>query len=396
MDREQARARREVGKYLREARRGAGISLDKMAEGLGSRGFEVSPSTLSRVENGSASLPLEALFELVRILGISASSLESLLRRKGSRVAIDLAGWNDEGLIEEGRKKALDGDTPAALDYFQAARDWVLLQEEFPQRADRLARCLLEEAEVLRAGKNYPAAYQTLSRALNMDGLTLNLELRLLIAAIRNARDGGDRYQARLLSTHAGREAEKADPGTRGMVLAALGSFKLQDGDSVAAAAQLRTAARLFRTQGMKAEAAEAEITLGFCLHVSGASEGLPTMEKGIRRAWRGGAPGVEIEGWLHLARIWARQGEHDRAEEAYRRVRRLARRLRSNRLEYEAWAGLAEIARKKGRTSEVIRAQEMMKKVSPGGPPSPRPLFGVSESGPEESPCPSPRPPGM
>lgn len=100
------------------------------------------------------------------------------------------------------------------------------------------------------------------------------------------------------------------------MVLAGLGSFKLQDGDSVVAAARC-TAARLFRTCGMKAEAAEAEITLGFCLHVSGASEGLPTMDSNLPGLARG-CPGVEIEGWLHLARIWARQGEHDRAEEAF------------------------------------------------------------------------------
>lgn len=389
MDREQAIARTHLGQFLRRARRLAGVTLETLASGLRSRGFTISSSTLSRAENGAASLPLEILFDLVRILGISAATLEAELRRTRVSVSLDLGGWNDLGLIDEGRRKAAAGDTAGALDFFLAARDWVLLQEDPGRRGDRLARCLLEEAEILRSLRNFPASWMALSRALNTAGLSRDMEARLLVCALRTSREAGDRYLAQLLFARAEKLAEQLEAASRAAVHSALGSFCLQDADYPRAMSFLRSAVRGFRTVGHKAEGAEAEICLGFCQYVAGGALGLRTMEKGTRRAWRGGAKDVEAGGWMHLAKIWAREGDTGRAEEAFHRVRRLARRLRATNLEQEAWNGLREIARQKGRTADVERAERMIGRLT---------VFsgGVPESKPEVSPWSSPPLPGM
>lgn len=359
--------RRELGRFVRTLRERHGWTLELLAERLETEGTPLSPSTLSRLENGEVPLALEAASALSRCLGTSLASLEEVLRAARRRQWVDLEQTTFDQLIEKGKSLVAGGTIHEALECFEAAADWVRLRDELPARADRLARALALAARAHIQLKNFETAREINRQARQQQPVTLDTRLLVLLVQIFLETRLQDFEAARPFAAAAQEMVERASDPLQAYACAVQSEMRVQAGDFEEAVSWLEKSCQIHRRLQIEIEVLRAEITLGFCrFRLAGGAAGLREAEAAARKAREHGFMEVEAYGLRVVGRLAFEAGEARKALAALCRARDLARQIGLPHEEFLAWYFMWRWHRDAGPESETGRCARAIRKLLP------------------------------
>lgn len=318
-----------VGNHIRQLRESLGMSLQTMSERIRLQGVRLSSSRLNRLEHGKSVLPLESMVLVCDCLGISLSTLESVIRTARNRVHLDLTGWSYDQLMEAGNREGCLGNFPEALEHFRAAQDWLNLQEELPDRRARLARILVYQAACHRRLRNYDEGLKTIAVARNLKGLEEKILLPVLLEAVAQSSMAGDFYGAHQSARDAERILPRANAYHQAMGAAAIGDLYFKQECFAEAVPFLEGAIKLYEEQGVFREGAQARSTLGYCRCQLGFwEEGKKLLTSAIEGATRGNHTDVLIRALVLRGQVNVRQEQREAAREDFESAAAAARRI--------------------------------------------------------------------
>ncbi len=358
-------ARLELGRHLRRARASLGWTLESLAERLDAEGTPLDPSTISRIEKGQITPALDTASGLARCLGTSVAALDEVLRSARRRKTVDITGRSFEKLMESGKREVSKGDIHAALDYFEAARDWVELHPEAPDRNDKLAQALIFEANAQIRLTNFILAHELVGRALNLATIASSSRLAALLTQVKIGYHTRDFARARAFAREAEPLLGQVEESQRAFAYAVLGDLHFMQGDDEAAAAWLEKARAIYLAIGDQREHCRTVITLGYALSRSGHRDnGLRLAREGLDAARRRNFTEVEVFGLFAVGKIMLTAGMKDGARAHLSRMLERSRSLGLANDEFLAYFYLWQWNKRFGTRSEASRCEKGMRRL--------------------------------
>ncbi len=335
----EARISREIGLYLRRARGAQGWSLFDLCERVTKLGFDLTESSLSRMERGKAVLGTPIMSAIAMSLGTSLGELDQIIRRAHLAEDTDLSGRSFESLCKEGRLVARSGRAIKALQLFTAAHDWLWMQEPPATGDERFPFVLVRLADLYARIRSFGLASDHALRVLNLDSASISQKAAAARTLIRVGRLSGDFYSTQLYGKELVRMLDKLDPKAQAEALTTLGGLHESAGEYAQAAERYEAALSLLRKQGLPEDAMKVKASLGFVLHCAGATTGgTRLVREALDEARRSEFPDAIHNALRHLGIMCLRQKNYDSASTHLEEAASVARRMGSPALEFEVW----------------------------------------------------------
>lgn len=358
-------ARQELGRHLRRSRRSLGWTLDSLAERLEAEGTPLDPSTISRIEKGQTTPTLDIAGGLARCLGTSVAALDEVLRSARRRKTVDITGRSFEKLMESGKRQVSKGDIRAALDYFEAARDWVELHPEAENRNDKLAQALILEAKGQLRLRNVILANELTGRALNLPRIPPDTQLTALLVQTQICYRSLDFARASAFAREAEPLLQSAAGSVRAFAFAVLGDLHYMREDFSAAIPWLEKAREAYRALRDARELLRTQITLGYALHKHGHPEnGLRIAREALRGAQEEGFKDVTFFGFGVIGQILMERDDSEQSRRHLKKAQELARSLGLATDEFAAYYYLWRWSQKFGTRTDAARCVRAMRQL--------------------------------
>ncbi|UCF66151.1 MAG: helix-turn-helix domain-containing protein [Acidobacteriota bacterium] len=363
--------RRHVGQHLRRTRHALGWTLEDVTTRLAHDGVRLSRSTLHRIETGRTVLALETVSALCRVMGVPFGYLEEIVRSAAAQREIDLTGYRFEELIAQGHALGARGRVALALQHFEAAHDWVLLQEQLDDRDDSLATALVHMADCQRRLRHFALSQEAATRALNLDGCSPENRLRAVLLNVSIGYMTRDFYRAALFAEHAERELPHASEPVQAFGYYVTGNLHYLQERYREAIVRFRRAERLYRRLDAPLQLSRLYVTMGHALARSeDGNGGASLIHDGYRMARKNRFHEVELYGLRILGLVDAERDDPDSALFHFEHAARLARRLGLTHELFLAWHGIWTVSRRhqdRDRERHARRAlKRLLKKINP------------------------------
>ena len=290
----EARVSREVGSRLRRLREARGFSQHDLCERVTSFGFELTESSLSRMERGKAVLGTPTMSAIAICLGISLDEIDQIIQHANFSEDTDFTGKNYESLFKEGRRIARSGYLAKSLQIFNAAHDWLLIQDPPAVDDHRLPDVLIWQGYLLARLRNFRLATDRCLRVLNRKSSDVERKANAMATLVLIGQLSDDSFSARLYARELETLHGQLSPRVQARTIAVTGNLHAEEGDFSSAVACYERSLALYRCLGDCAEVARALALLGYSLFRAGTRTcGAELIAKAVAEAQKEGCEEV-------------------------------------------------------------------------------------------------------
>ncbi len=361
---DESRIKLAVGEHFRRTRETLGWTLSDVTERAAREGANISVSMLSRLERGQSALSIGDVAALCRSLGTSFAYLEELIALRSSKSEIDITGQTYDDLMKAGRKLAARGEYALSLGYFEAAVDWVILQEPNERDPEQLADAMIWCAVVHRRERRFGIATEIITKVLNLP-IGTDTGVRALALNVTILYMTSNFGKARILARQLEIMAQSASTRSKAYAIAAIGSLHFVAKDYAQAIAPLSQARDLYAALSDDHNRARIGASLGLCLAQTGQlDDGLAVIRASASTALNNGHIEVASQASRFAGQAYLLNNDLEHARAELERAASLSRRIQRMNDVFLAWFWVWKLEAVAGDEPARKRIQQVLSRL--------------------------------